>query len=257
MVTAPRPGLGPSLEGELAMVTGGARRIGRAIATALAQAGADVVVHYHSSSEAAEATAAALQDAGVEAWTAPADLTDPAAAETLLDQATQIAGRPPGLLVNSASAFPQATLAEVDPRTLAEALEINAWAPLALTRALAEAVDEGAVVNLLDARINRADRSRVAYAVSKDALASLTRISALELAPSIRVNAVAPGPILPPSRGPTDALEAIARATPIGRAGQPSEVAQAVVHLLGARYTTGAILPVDGGQHLTAGVHHG
>jgi NAD(P)-dependent dehydrogenase (short-subunit alcohol dehydrogenase family) len=245
------------LAGELALVTGGARRIGRAVALRLAREGADLLVHHRTSTDAAKRTAADARDEGVDAWPVHADLAAADAAPDLLDAAEDAAGRAPTRLVNNASVFPQAELDEATAEGLEDAVRVNAWAPVALTREVARRADQAAVVNLLDARAGHADRAQLPYALSKDALASATRLTAHRLAPDVRVNAVAPGPILEPTSGPAERHGRRAEATPLGRAGQPAEVADAVAHLLGAPYTTGAVLPVDGGQHLTGGTPDG
>lgn len=258
-------GLGPDahgpqtrpLAGRLALVTGAARRIGQATALQVAASGADVIVHHRTSSKEAEATAHRIRGLGQEAWTLQADLGVEAEVQNLLEAATDLGGQPPSLLVNNASTFPQDGLDDLTLDTFLDTLQVNAWAPLALSRALATTVDEGATVNLLDARIGHANRDRTAYALSKDLLASITRHLAAALAPTVRVNAVAPGPILPSSSGEAGEFEAIAQATPLQRPGDPEDIANAVVHLLAAPYTTGAVLPVSGGQHLLAGASHG
>jgi NAD(P)-dependent dehydrogenase (short-subunit alcohol dehydrogenase family) len=251
----------PDLAGELALVTGGARRIGQAIVLALARSGADVLVHYRTSSEEAQATAKRAGKHGVEAWPVQADLGEDETAQTLLDRAEQTAGGTPSLLVNNASAFPQTGLAEVTREDLADAVTVNAWTPLALTRALADRLPDeegaGSVVNLTDARVGDAERARTAYALSKDLLTSITRLTARQLAPTLRVNGVAPGPILPPSEGDEAGFEAIADATPLGRSGRPEEIADTVAHLLASGYVTGTVVPVDGGQRLSGGVRDG
>jgi NAD(P)-dependent dehydrogenase (short-subunit alcohol dehydrogenase family) len=249
-----------SLEGELGLVTGGGRRIGRQIVLELARSGADVLVHYRSSEREAQISAERARNHGPHADVIQADLGQDGAASRLLAEAEDRAGRTPSLLVNNASTFPQTGLAEVDRDELAEAVSVNAWAPLTLTRALAdrhEAPEPARVVNLTDARVDDPERDRIAYALSKDLLASITRLTARQLAPDVRLNAVAPGPILPPSEGPEEGFAAIAEATPAGRSGSPEEVAQAVAALLEAPYVTGTTVPVDGGQHLTGGVPDG
>ncbi len=248
--------VGTPLSGELALVTGAGRRIGQTIATRIARAGADVIVHHRTSTKGAQATAQAVSQADRQAWTLQADLASASDVDGLIEAASDLAGRPPTLLVNNASVFPQDRLGDLTLETFLSTLQVNAWAPLALTRALAQAVERGAVVNLLDARVGHADRRRIAYASSKDLLASITQLLAVELAPTLRVNGVAPGPILAPTDGPADAFEEIARRTPMGWHGHPEDVADAVVHLLAAPYTTGTLLPVSGGQHLLAGVGH-
>lgn len=249
-----------SLADRTALVTGGARRIGEAIALRLADAGVHVVVHHRSSAKEAQATAERVRKLGGQAWTVQADLAE-ADAEDVLDAAEAAAGRTPTLLVNNASAFPQVGLADVTRTDLTDAVTVNAWAPLALTRALADRLpdepEQASVVNLTDARVGAPERSRIAYALSKDMLASITRLTARQLAPTLRVNAVAPGPILAPSEGEPDGFEAIADATPLGRSGRREEVADTVARLLASTYVTGTTVPVDGGQRLTGGVPDG
>lgn len=246
----------PRLTGELAIVTGGARRIGRAIATRIAREGADVIVHYRTSTKAVEATAEEIRGLDQDAWALQGDLASESDVETLVETAQDLAGRTPSVLVNNASVFPQEQLSDLTLATFLETVQTNAWAPLSLARSMAATGEESTIVNLLDARVGHPSRKRFAYALSKDLLASLTGLLAIELAPKVRVNAVAPGPVLPPTDGTSDDFEDIAEATPLGLPGEPDDVADAVVHLLAA-YTTGAVVPVSGGQHLLPGVYHG
>lgn len=242
-----------SLEGRTALVTGGAKRIGRAISLALASSGADVVVHYGSSRAEADATAAGCRDAGVQAWTVEADLADPEQAGRLYADAQGIAGSAPDLLVNNASAFPERRFTEAAAPDLDAMMHLHAWAPWTLMRNLAAALHggrDGAVVNLLDTRIASQDPLHLPYWVSKQALGHLTRAAALELAPAVRVNAVAPGPILPPPGKDEAHMQRAKEAVPMARLGTPEEVADAVRFLLEADYVTGHTLFVDGGRHL-------
>ena len=250
------------LSGRRALITGGALRLGRAIASGLAGAGADLVLHYRSSSKAAEETAATLEGRGVRVDLIQADLSDPEAAGTLLDRAWDLAG-PIDMLVNSASRFPSGRLDTLRFDQLTEVLALNTWAPFVATRRLAERIHAGgegaggpraraggAVVNMLDTRIVGSDLPHAGYHLSKRALADLTRMTAIEFAPDVRVNAVAPGYILPPPDQDRAYLERRAREVPLGRPGSPDDIAGAVVYLMAAEYVTGQTIYVDGGQNL-------
>ena len=238
------------LAGRRALVTGGALRLGRAIAAGLAGAGANIVIHFHSSSREAEKAADELSSSGVQVDLIQADLSDPAAAESLIDRVWDAAG-PLDMLVNSASRFPSGRLDALQFRDLTDILALNTWAPLVLMRSLAARVDAGAVVNMLDTRIVGEDLPHAGYHLSKRMLADLTRMAAIELAPAVRVNAVAPGYILPPPDQDRAYLERRAREVPLGRPGSPEDIAGAVLYLMSADYVTGQAIFVDGGQNLS------
>lgn len=247
------------LDGEVALVTGAAVRIGAAIAEALHEAGADVVVHYRSSKAEAARLAKKLNRGGRRAWTVAGDLSKPGDLDRLLPAAAKAAGRPITLLVNNASSFPEDKLPDLTWERLQEALAVNAWAPFELTRAFAGQLPKGktgAVVNLVDARVADYDWGHVGYWLAKRMVADLTRLCAVEFAPRARVNGVSPGAVLGPSNRPmpkaeeTAFLERMARHVPLRRTPAPADVADAVVHLLGAQATTGAFVEVDGGRHL-------
>lgn len=230
-----------------ALVTGAARRIGRVIAIKLAEAGYDVVVHYSSSREDAADTANEVRELGREAWLVQEDLRNPKFADLLIEKAVRESGGPIDVLVNNASTFPIKSLEETGWADLSEMMRLHAYAPLTLARAL---VSQGgtSVVNIVDTRAQSLDLAHFPYWLSKRTLADITQALAVELAPA-RVNAVSPGPILPPEDAP-DRLQAGIDATVLGRAGTPEEVADAVLFLLRAEYTTGENITVDGGRHL-------
>jgi pteridine reductase len=249
-----------SLRGRTALVTGAARRLGRAIAEALAREGTDIVVHFGHSAAEAEETAAGLRALGVRAWTVRADLGDPAQAEALWEQAEALAGTGRiDLLVNSASIFPEDTLAGFTAGGLEASLRVNALAPVLLARRFAAAgkgsgmpdgvggAPDRAIVNLLDSRAQGRMRKHLSYQVSKCLLADFTRLLALELAPAVRVNAVAPGMILPPPGLGPEAQARLAATNLLGRWGRPEDVARAVLFLAGNDFITGQVLFVDGG----------
>ncbi|MFH2006709.1 MAG: SDR family oxidoreductase [bacterium] len=239
-----------SLSGRTALVTGGARRVGRAIALGLADAGADVVVHFQTSAEEAEETARAARGRGVRAWTVGADLSVAAEAEQLVEQAVERAGGV-DFLINNASIFRPGTVAELSPATLAENVQINAYAPFQLARSLARQGRGGRVVNLLDTRVAApVDPAYVGYGLSKALLHELTGLLALELAPDVTVNAVAPGAILPPAGAEPDRFERLGDRLPLGRTGDPADVVRAVLFFVQSGFVTGQVIYVDGGQHL-------
>jgi len=254
-----------SLTARTALVTGAAHRVGQAIAEALAREGADVLVHFGSSRAEAERTVAGLRSLGVQAWALQADLGDPARAEALWGQAEALAGAGRiDILVNSASTFHEDTLAGLTAASLEASLRINALAPLFLARRFAaagggagqgsggpEGAPRGArdrvIVNLLDSRMLGRMRTHVSYQMGKRLLGDFTRLLALELAPAVRVNAVAPGMILPPPGLRPEAQARLATTNLLGRWGEPADVARAVVFLAQNGFITGQVLFVDGG----------
>ena len=237
------------LAGQRALVTGAAKRIGRAVALRLAEAGADVVVQYRSSAHEAERTADDIRATGVQVWTLPGDLSVPEAAEDLMARAWETAG---GLdiLVNSAASFPGETVDEMTVDGLRAVLDLVAVTPLFLSRAFAARTRAGCIVNILDTRINAVDPAHAGYQLAKKMLASVTELSAAVFAPGIRVNGVAPGLVLPPPGLGEGHLTEREQLTLTGRHGDPGDVADAVVYLAGAKFVTGEIVRVDGGQHI-------
>lgn len=247
------PNRSPSLTGKAALVTGGGRRIGRAIALALGRAGMRVAVHYNASSDEADQVTATLENLGVDACAFQTDLSDPDRVPSLMDEAWRWSGGL-DLLVNNASIFPAGRLADISFSDVTLNMAVNAWAPLALTRSLWEHASSGeteaSVVNLLDSRLTGGDPVHAAYYLSKATLSEVTRMAALEFAPLLRVNAVAPGPILSPEGEDAEYLRQRLDALPLKRWGGPSQVAEAVVYLASASFVTGQTVYVDGGQHL-------
>jgi len=245
----------------VALVTGAGVRLGRAIASALAGDGADVVLHYLTSEQEAAALARQLRARGAKAWLLRADLADPAQAEALVDEAVAACGRPCAILVNSASIFPAGRLGDVTADDLALNMQVNAYAPLALACAFARQFPRPArgplpcVVNLLDSRITDYDAEHAAYHVSKRALHTLTKMMALEFAPRVRVNAVAPGLILPPAGQTVAYLRKLAHTNPMNRFGSPADIAEAVRFLLRSGFLTGQVIYVDGGRHLRGNLY--
>ena len=243
-----------SLEGAIALVTGAARRLGRAVALALACEGASVIVHYRNSGHEARAVAREVEACGVRAWTVQGDLARAEAVETLWQDAIDQAGQV-DILVNNASIFEPSTLRDVTAEELNRNVQIHALAPLQLARRFAVQAAPGVVVNLLDTRVVTHDRSHVAYHLSKQMLHSLTHMMALEFAPRVRVNAVAPGLVLPPPGKDERYLARLAESVPLRRHGSADDVAEAVVFLVRSAFVTGQVIFVDGGSHLRGNVH--
>ncbi len=237
------------LRGQTVLVTGGAVRIGRAICEALARAGMRVVIHHRASSGAASELAGRLRELGADAWTVSADLSDPASADALIARALEVA-ETLHALVNNAAVFHKHGWGDITADALDSELRVNLCAPILLMQSFARRVRAGTIVNLLDRRIAGIDPSCVPYELSKKALAAATRSAALAWAPAIRVNAVAPGAVLPPPGEGERYLRDRAGRIPLGGPIPPDAVAEAVLFLLRARHITGQVLLVDGGQHL-------
>lgn len=238
----------------VALVTGAARRLGAAIARRLHAAGYDVALHYRHSAEEMRALLAdlnAVRADSAAAWAA--DLTEYDRLPELVAKAMGHFGRLDAL-VNNASAFSPTPLGTITPADWDAQFLINARAPIILAQAAAPHLKaaRGAIVNLTDIYAERPLRDHLVYGMSKAALLAGTRALALELAPDVRVNAIAPGAILWPEDGKAEASKAALLArTPLGRTGTPEEIAEAVRWLLqGAGYTTGQVVRVDGGRML-------
>lgn len=238
-----------ALHGQTALITGAAKRIGRAIALALADEGANIIAHYNTSADEANALYGELTERGVECWTIRADFSKPEQYQSLIERAVEIAGGF-DILVNSAAVFPSGKLEEITFDDLVSALEINAWAPFVLARSFADRIGRGKIVNLLDTRIGSYDWSHVGYILAKKTLAELTKMMALKFAPDITVNAVAPGLILPPAGQDQSYLDRLTDTVPLKRHGEPEDVARAVVFLVKSDFVTGEVIYVDGGRHL-------
>jgi NAD(P)-dependent dehydrogenase (short-subunit alcohol dehydrogenase family) len=237
------------LTGHVALVTGGAVRLGRAMVERLAAEGCGVVIHCHRSRREADQLAADLRARGTAAAVVQGSLTTQTACARIIRTARRAHGRL-DILVNSAAVFNRQGLAEITAKSLRDEFWPNLFGPVLLTQAFAAATRRGHVINILDRRIASHDATCIPYLLSKKALAAFTEVAALALAPRIRVNAVAPGPILPPPGKGARYLREHAGRLPLGRAPAVDEVAEAVVALVCSRSTTGQILFVDGGQHL-------
>lgn len=245
-----------TFSGKRALITGGAKRLGRETALALARAGASLVIHYNSSEAPARALCQELETLGATAVPLQANLDDPVAAEGLFGEAWEALGGIE-LLVNNASIFPAGRMDEMSWTELQENLRVNAWAPFLLMREFWRKVKGsptgGSVVNLLDTRLIGGDLVHAAYHLSKATLKEITTLAALEFAPELRVNGVAPGAVLPPEDFGDDYLDSLTAELPLKRRGYPNDITQATLYLLGAHFVTGQIIFVDGGRHIRMG----
>lgn len=235
-----------------ALVTGAAQRIGRSIALTLAADGWHVIVHHLSSGDAASATLREIADAGGMATALQADLSDPVACATLIDDASAAAG---GLtcLVNNASMFVEDQISDVSPSTFDQIMAVNLRAPTLLSRHFATQLPEhanGVIVNILDQKLANTNPDFLSYSLSKYGLAGMTNMLAMALGPRIRVCGVAPGLTLQSGDQSPSQFTAVHARTPLARGSSPEDVAGAVRYLVGAEAVTGETILVDGGQHL-------
>ena len=240
------------MSGRSALVTGGARRIGRAIALTLAAHGWDIAVHYGTSRDDAEALAAEIRGRDRRAAAIAADLTREAEVATLVPRAAKAIG-PLALLVNNASAFERDDALTVTRASWDRHLETNLRAPFVLMQEFARQLPagaEGSVVNILDERVWNLTPYFVSYTVSKAALWTLTQTMALALAPRIRVNGIGPGPTLPSPRQSDEQFRQQVDLLPLRRGITPDEIARAVSFILESPAMTGQMIALDGGQHL-------
>ena len=235
-----------------ALVTGGAQRIGRAIALALADAGFAVALHCHTSAAAAEATGAEIRDGGGRCVVLRADLANEAEATRLLPQANATLG-PIGVLVNNASPFERDEWHDATRASWDAHVEPGLRAPFVLMQHFARALPgdaEGAVINMLDQRVWSITPHFVSYTVAKAGLWALTQSMALALAPRIRVNGIGPGPALANTRQSETQFARQSASVPLGHGTSPDEIARAVLAILALPALTGQMLALDGGQHL-------
>ncbi len=239
------------IRGRWALVTGAAKRVGRSIARELATRGMHIVVHYHTSRPEAEDAAAEFQGLGVRAIALRADLARASDVRALAEAAEAESGGV-AVLVNSASNYLHVALDDLSEEVWDASLDTNLKGPFLLAWHLGRAMrtrGEGRIVNITDWAGERPYVGYLPYVVSKAGLIGLTKALAKELAPQVTVNAVSPGPVLPPDAMTDAEKEAVARATPLRRLGSPEDVARCVRFLVEeADFTTGSVFLVDGGR---------
>lgn len=246
-----------------ALVTGGARRLGRAMALYLGRRGCAVAIHYATSAEEAETVAAEIRAGGGRAATVQADLLDEAQTETLVPRAAKALGQPLTLLVNNASIFEYDNIRTGTRASWDRHIESNLRAPVLLTQRFAaqapapvpdeegEPVAQALVINMLDQRLLKPTPEFMSYTIAKFGLWAFTRTAAQALGPQgIRVNAIGPGPTLRGTRQSQAHFAGQRAATVLGRGSDPADICAALGYLVDARSVTGQLICVDGGQHL-------
>jgi len=250
------------MERRRALITGAARRLGRAMALDLASAGWDVAIHNHGSAEAAEETVAEARAAGAGAAALGADLLDPAAVEGLVPRAAEALGGPLSLLINNASIFEDDRVGSISGQSLDRAFGSNLEAPMMLTQAFAaqapkavpdaagEPVAQANVINMIDQRVWKPTPIFVSYTVAKGGLWMFTRTAAQALAPDIRVNGIGPGPTMRATKQSEAHFARQRAACVLGRGSDPEDILAAMRFILGCKALTGQMLAIDGGQHL-------
>jgi len=234
------------------LITGAARRIGRALAESLAADGWTVAVHFHGSSQAADEALAAITAKGGEAIACEADLSDAKAVEALVPTVVKQIG-PLGCLINNASLFERDDIHTATLASWESHIAVNLRAPFFLSQAFAKqlpADKTGAIINMVDERVWHLTPHFASYTLSKAGLWTLTQTLAMALAPRIRVNAIGPGPTLPSPRQTQAQFDAYSRKMPLERGTTPAEICAAARFILAAPAMTGQMIALDGGQHL-------
>jgi NAD(P)-dependent dehydrogenase (short-subunit alcohol dehydrogenase family) len=235
-----------------ALITGAGRRIGRALALAMAGAGYDIALHCHTSCADAEAVAAEIEALGRRAAVLTADLADEGETRGLVGVAARALG-PVTLLVNNASVFEDDRIETLTSDGWRKHMEVNLHAPLLLSQSFAAELPQdrtGLIINILDQRVWNPNPQFFSYSLSKAALWMATRTMAQGLAPRIRVNGIGPGPTLPSIHQTLELFQAEAEHTPLQRRATPADITAAALYLIDAPSVTGQMIAVDGGQHL-------
>ena len=237
----------PSSQKPAALVTGGAKRLGRAFIEALAADGHDVIIHYNSSADEAEALVKEIR--GVRAIALGADLSKPEEAAGLIIRANQALG-PVGVLVNSASIFEQDQLEDLGAESFHRHMTANTLAPALLTKAVAgQGLERASVVNVLDYKLFNLNADYFSYTLSKAALKTMTEMLAKSLAPKLRINAIAPGLTLPSAHHSDEDFERVHDDNPLKRGSTPEDLVAALRFFVNTPSVSGQIVCVDGGQH--------
>lgn len=245
------------LNNQVALVTGAAHRLGKAIALALAQCGVHIMVHYNSATaDQLRETLHEIKALGVNAFAVQADLRDPTGIAQIMDAVHEHFGRL-NILVNSALIFPTSDFLDITLESWNDTFNINLRAPFLLTQQAAHLMHRndpsgGVIINICDRGVDRAWTARPHHGVSKAALWSLTQVSAISLAPDIRVNAVVSGRVLKTNMNMSDeAWQQIGQNLPLKHTGDGTDVGRAVVYLSEEDFLTGVLIHVNGGEHLT------
>ncbi len=234
----------------LAIITGGAHRLGHAFSIALAKRGYAILLHYFRSVNEARQTASEIRALGSEARIKQADLTDEESILSLFAE-VDLVPNPLRVLVNSAAVMVRGSVQAILPREWDETIALNLRAPFRCSQEAARRMEQGLIVNISDVGAQKSWSGFPAYTVGKSALESLTRVLARSLAPRIRVNAIAPGLVLPSQDIPEQEWQKLIARVPVGRPAHPEEIASAIGFLLDNEYITGQTIVIDGGYSLT------
>lgn len=234
---------------QTAFITGGAKRLGRDISLFLAEEGYDIALHYHASLEDAQFTKQDIEKRGRRCLLVQGDLTDPFFYARCIETATEKLGKPT-LLVNNASLFEKIPFDRVSQEVFNQYFDLQVKAPFFLSQAFANTGTEGAIINLLDSRVDTYETEHFIYTLTKKTLKEMTLLLAKTLAPKIRVNGICPGPILPPEHLGQEYLNRVAEKTPMKHPGAVKDILSAVQYLTRSTYVNGEILFVDGGGRL-------
>ena len=232
-----------------ALITGGGKRLGKAIAIYLAERGYDIAIHYNYSDKEALSTADLIRSKGRKSEIFQANLSDMKQVRNLIPAVFEVFAEC-AILVNSASIFEDIAYSDVDEEIFERDFTTNFKAPFFLSQDFSKKDSAELIINMLDMRINKIDTRHFSYNITKKALRDFTLMAAKELGPRIRVNGICPGPILPPPDEGIEYLEKIAENTPLQKPGNPDYIVSAVQYILDNPFVTGQYLFVDGGQHL-------
>lgn len=231
------------------LVTGGAKRIGRAVALGLAEDGYGIALHYHTSQQDAEEIYHQIHEMGSRCELFRGDLSR---TWDVMGLIPEVLGKCPDLcvLINNASVFQRKKFLETDEEVFNHHFDLNLRAPFFLTQQFAKQVKKGHVINMLDTKISKSSRSYFIYTLTKKSLFEFTRMAAKELGPDIRVNGLAPGLILPSQKMTADEFEKLGKRIPLQRTGSPAYIVSSIRFLINHPFFTGVCLYVDGGEHL-------
>ncbi len=245
-----------SLKGLNALITGSAKRLGRDIAVRLAKEGVNLALHYNTSEKEVNELLTDLQEYSIETVSIKKDLNETNAGKQLFNMAVEKL-KTIDILINNASIFPERNIKTFSYEDLISSINIHGWAPLQLARCLHQQDREGVIINFLDSRLWDYDAHQASYYIGKQLLRVITRMLAIELAPKIRVNAIAPGLILPPPNETEEYLKRLSKTNPLQTYGNVNDVVEAVIFLLKSNFITGQVIFVDGGRFLLGSLNDG
>jgi hypothetical protein len=241
------------LKGKTALVTGAAKRIGKAIAHVLVENHVNVIVHYCSSSDKEmDEVLTDINAPGVKTWKFQSDFSNIDNVDNLFEEIQNSIGTV-DFLINNASTFSPSKLSTLSIQDLNQTLSINSIAPFRLSQHMAKQKREGSIINILDSRVKRYDMNYAAYQLSKNMLYQMTEMMAVEFAPQIRVNGIAPGIILPPEGEDESYIRKLSHRNLFNRSGKLSDITDTVLFLLSNTFMTGEVLFIDGGENLKGG----